>query len=119
MYRDTSVAKCGLKQRGRRSLSVNCPAVGSPAVAMAVPLPELMRRTMTAYDNINESLPDTSPHRETLMHIDDQRNYVMYMSRSNLTDRHGYVSYGPNSMMVVQFNCLSGTSQDGGPKLTD
>eukprot|EP00959_Pyramimonas_sp_CCMP1952_P159857 3343504-Pyramimonas_sp.AAC.1 len=41
------------------------------------------------------------------------------MSRSNLTDWHGYVGYGPNSMVVARFNCLSGASQDGGPKLTD
>ncbi|CAK0806072.1 unnamed protein product [Prorocentrum cordatum] len=86
---------------------------------MAVPLPEFMRRAMTVHDYINESLPDTSPHRETLMHIDDQHYYVMHMSRSNLTDWHGYVGYGANNMMVVRFNCLSGASQDGGPKLTD
>ncbi|CAK0899984.1 unnamed protein product [Prorocentrum cordatum] len=86
---------------------------------MAAALPELMRRTMTVYDYINESLPDTSPHRETLVHIDDQRNYAMHMPRSNMADWHGYVGCGPNNMMAVRFNCLSGASQDGGPKLTD
>ncbi|CAK0810870.1 unnamed protein product [Prorocentrum cordatum] len=87
--------------------------------------PAFMQRTLTVYDYINESTPETSPYLETLMHIEKQHNYAMYMSRSNsnewhVTDWHGNVSYWPNNMMVVQFNCLGGASKDvGGPKLTD
>ncbi|CAK0835547.1 unnamed protein product [Prorocentrum cordatum] len=84
-----------------------------------------MQSTLTVYDCITESTLETSPYLETLMHIEEQHNYAMYMSRSNsnewrVTDWHGNVSYWPNNMMIVQFNCLGGTSEGaGGPKLTD
>ncbi|CAK0885114.1 unnamed protein product [Prorocentrum cordatum] len=59
-----------------------------------------MQSTLTVYDCITESTLETSPYLETLMHIEEQHNYAMYMSRSNsnewrVTDWHGNDAGGP------------------------